>query len=106
MARFAVWVNSRLLSYDVDGTVGPPGYGAARRWVQPNGSEVLIVNRGPAVDMYVGKKNIMNFSFDAQVIFSIARWVLWLWVVHTWCGVKTWVWNLSLAHILKDRNVE
>jgi hypothetical protein len=98
--RAAVWINSRLLSYDVDGACGPPGYGDAQRWCQANGSEILIIDRGPAFDLYVGKKSFFNFAVDKHVLYAIIRWVIWHWLAHDWMGLKSSLWHKSFSELM------
>lgn len=97
---FALWVNRALIEEDKQGHVSPPGSGHAKRWKQPDDSEVLLVSRGQAFDLYIGKERMYNLSITSKVAVSMAWWILVWWVNIMWFGLKGKLWNWSLHRIV------
>ena len=97
------WVGKRLVVKDVDGSLQPPGAGPAVRIKEPNGGELTLIARGDAFDVYVGRRTITNFSVTPKAALRVARWLVWWWVRHAWCGLKPLLWRWVLRKDLERR---
>lgn len=99
----AIWLNRRLVTWTDDATPEPPGAGSAERWHQADGMEILLVSRGDAFDLYVGRKNMYNLTLDPPTAVAIARWILRWWARKMWWGLKLKLWNWTLGQIARKK---
>jgi len=101
MSRVATWLSQHLVLQTPDGALRPPGAGSYRRWIEPDQSELTIVARGDAFDVYFGRNEITTFSISPRVALGLARYFIWWWIKDTWCGMKLGLWWWSLRRILR-----
>jgi hypothetical protein len=40
-------------------------------------------------------------SVSPRVALRLARWLLWWWIVHTWCGAKHALWNWAITRVFR-----
>lgn len=95
----ALWVNQRVAEQRGE-NIAPPGGSQTFRAFEANGAELTIIARGDSFDVYQGKKTIFSFMVTPRVLFRMVRWFIWTWwILGTWCGLKTVLWNWSLRRI-------
>ena len=98
----AYQINRRLISKNAAGHSVQPGGNVAKRWVQPEGSDVAIIARGDAFDLYIGKKQIYNVTMSVQIAKELGFWLVKWWIFNAWCGVKLRLWYWSLGVLLEE----
>ena len=97
-----LWVNKRLLVTD-RGFAEPPGSGPMQRWPQADGTEVALIAKGDAFDIYLGSKTgVYNLTLTPNVAVSMAWWLL-MWWFRQWFGLKQVLWRWSLGKILDSK---
>lgn len=82
-----------LCSRDVQGKLWPPGGGQVKKWVQPNGTNVVLVSHGDTFDLYIGRQQLYNLELTRRVAVSLGRWLVRWWIVSTWLGLRSWLWQ-------------
>lgn len=96
------WLVRALQTRDEAGRSWVPGANRARRWAQPDGSEVTLVAHGDAFDLYIGGPGPMyNFSLTPRTAVSLALWLVRWWIIVTWCGMKLRLWTWALSRQLE-----
>jgi hypothetical protein len=93
-------VNRWLVVTDARGEVHHPGGGRGARWLQPDGTEVSLIARGDAFDIYLGKSTIYNLTLTPSTAVALASWVLRWWAFTTWFGLKSRLWDWSFRRVL------
>lgn len=90
-----------LLTKDWQGQSRVPG-GAClpQTWTQSTGAVFGIAPRGDAFDLYLGKNPVHNVCLSRQDGVALGKWLVRWWVVHSWCGVKHWIWYRASAALL------
>lgn len=95
-------VNKRLLEKDSTGQLVRPGGNAQRRWQQRDNSDVTIIARGDAFDLYIGKSTIYNVTLTTRTATELGFWLVRWWAFSTWCGLKHKLWYWSLGVLLEN----
>lgn len=99
------WLVRALQTRDEAGRSWPPGANRARRWPEPDGSEVTLVAQGDAFDLYLGTPGRMyNFSLTPRTAVRLGLWLVRWWVMVTWCGMKLRLWTWALSRQLERQN--
>lgn len=76
----------------------------ARRWVAPDGTEIGIVLREDAAEVYHGMRVISGFSLTPRHFARLCAWGLLWWVFSLWGGIRTRLWHWALqTRLRKDR---
>lgn len=86
------WSLNRISTRDSGGSVRMPGYGRAIRIVDSDESELLLVLRGDAVDVYTGNREFVHFALSREVVIRFAIWTLRWWAFDQWFGLRMWLW--------------
>jgi hypothetical protein len=94
------WSLNRISSRDAGGSVRMPGYGKAIRIVDSDESELLVVLRGDAVDVYTGNREFVHFALSREVVIKFAIWTLRWWVIDQWCGLRMWLWYRLIGSLV------
>lgn len=100
---FARWLNRQLVTEDRQGHLAPPGAGAAQVWRQSDGSEVALIARGDALDIYIGRERVVNLTLEPRTAVAMALWLLRWWRRTMWFGLKLRLWRWSQGKLLEQQ---
>jgi hypothetical protein len=99
--RFAAWVSQRLVVRDGN-AIRPPSAKLAWSHLELDGSRLTVVSRGDAFDLFYGRTRPVVLSITPKAALRLAWFILWRWwVLGTFCGLKTRLWNWSLSVLMR-----
>jgi len=95
-----------LLDEDFRGRDVLPGAAMLPRvWKQGEYGEIALVPRGDAFDLYYGRDTMTNIVITRKAAIAIAKWLLFWWIRHSWCGLKHQLWNWATNCLLDDGEI-
>jgi len=99
---FPEWLARRLVVRDARGN-RPPGAGLARRWVEPDGDEIVVIAQGDGFDLVLKHpKNITIHGISVKTALALARFLVRWWVWSSWCGAKMRLWGWTQGRLVEQ----
>jgi hypothetical protein len=78
-----------------------PNHGTVLRWNrypdEPKSYECCVLNsEAPSDQVWLGSNDRWYRFYGGSEFRRMAAWVLWRWIWHDWCGLKTRLWLIGL----------
>ena len=80
----------------------PPGDWIGWRWQERHGPEYVAYTTNDGFELSIGFPDKWLVQIRHRDMLRLALWyVLRVWVVETWCGLKRWLWYRALHSIVE-----
>ena len=64
---------------------------------------IVLAHDGGDLTVACGKR-VQQFPVTSHMIVLMARWIVWWYVVHSWCGLRQRIYTACLSRLYDDQD--